>query len=217
MEAYARLVQETKNDRLHFLLNQTDTYLATINRMVQNQRDEADLEDAEEKMGITREMKEAREKELKEGKGKKGEMGDAMEVDGLDSKSSSSVGASSIVTVMDEAGGSSVTMEASKEMTSSKEVKGIAGVAGVAGVPGVKGVTEGSTARVMGTETLTKGGKDYYENTHKRNERVTQPQMLRLERKDIEGEPNMFAPAWLLLYCSIYLLILLIFISFLSQ
>jgi hypothetical protein len=38
MEAYAKLVQETKNDRLHFLLNQTDTYLDTINKMVQNQR-----------------------------------------------------------------------------------------------------------------------------------------------------------------------------------
>ena len=31
--------------------------MATINRMVQNQREEADLEDAEEKAGIVREIK----------------------------------------------------------------------------------------------------------------------------------------------------------------
>ena len=42
MEAYAKLLQETKNDRLHYLLNQTDTYLATINKMVQEQREMGD-------------------------------------------------------------------------------------------------------------------------------------------------------------------------------
>ena len=37
MDAYARLLQETKNDRLHFLVSQTDSYLAAINKMVQSQ------------------------------------------------------------------------------------------------------------------------------------------------------------------------------------
>ena len=45
MEAYAKLLQETKNDRLHYLLNQTDTYLATINKMVQEQRELGDVDD----------------------------------------------------------------------------------------------------------------------------------------------------------------------------
>lgn len=30
MEAYSRLVEETKNERLHFLLKQTDDYLRTL-------------------------------------------------------------------------------------------------------------------------------------------------------------------------------------------
>jgi ATP-dependent helicase STH1/SNF2 len=36
MEAYAKLLQETKNDRLHFLVSQTDSYIATISEMVQS-------------------------------------------------------------------------------------------------------------------------------------------------------------------------------------
>jgi SNF2 family DNA or RNA helicase len=38
MEAYTSLVQDTKNGRLKFLLNETDSYIATINRMIQEQR-----------------------------------------------------------------------------------------------------------------------------------------------------------------------------------
>jgi ATP-dependent helicase STH1/SNF2 len=38
MEAYASLVQETKNGRLKFLLNETDNYIAAINKMIQEQR-----------------------------------------------------------------------------------------------------------------------------------------------------------------------------------
>lgn len=38
MEAYTSLVQETKNGRLKYLLNETDNYIATINRMIQEQR-----------------------------------------------------------------------------------------------------------------------------------------------------------------------------------
>jgi SNF2 family DNA or RNA helicase len=38
MEAYSSLVQDTKNGRLKFLLNETDSYIATINRMIQEQR-----------------------------------------------------------------------------------------------------------------------------------------------------------------------------------
>lgn len=38
MEAYTSLVQDTKNGRLKFLLNETDSYISTINRMIQEQR-----------------------------------------------------------------------------------------------------------------------------------------------------------------------------------
>ena len=41
MEAYSKLVEETKNVRLQFLLSETDKYIATINRMVQEQQDAA--------------------------------------------------------------------------------------------------------------------------------------------------------------------------------
>lgn len=46
MEAYTSLVQETKNGRLKYLLNETDNYIATINRMIQEQR--TDVEAAPE-------------------------------------------------------------------------------------------------------------------------------------------------------------------------
>jgi hypothetical protein len=38
MESYMKLVSETKNQRLQFLLNETDSYIATINRMIEEQR-----------------------------------------------------------------------------------------------------------------------------------------------------------------------------------
>eukprot|EP01038_Epipyxis_sp_PR26KG_P004082 gene4082-5828_t len=38
MEAYMSLVQETKNGRLKFLLNETDNYIASINKMILDQR-----------------------------------------------------------------------------------------------------------------------------------------------------------------------------------
>lgn len=41
MEEYMNLVKEAKNGRLQFLLNETDNYLNTINRMIQEQRDAA--------------------------------------------------------------------------------------------------------------------------------------------------------------------------------
>jgi ATP-dependent helicase STH1/SNF2 len=47
MEAYTNLVQETKNGRLKFLLNETDSYISTINRMIQEQRVEANGEEGE--------------------------------------------------------------------------------------------------------------------------------------------------------------------------
>ena len=142
MEAYAKLVQETKNDRLHFLLNQTDTYLATINRMVQNQRDEADLEDAEEKAGITREMK-----EIKQSKEEK------------------------VVAIKPQAtnGQPSVAVPVPVPVSAPSS----------SSTPGAPKNGAVSAASTSGTETMTKGSKDYYENTHKRNERVSQPQMLR--------------------------------------
>merc|ERR1711871_1913021 len=39
MEEYAKLIQDTKNTRLKYLLNQTDSYIATINSMIQEQKD----------------------------------------------------------------------------------------------------------------------------------------------------------------------------------
>ena len=44
MDAYTKLVAETKNGRLKFLLNETDTYISTINRMIQQQQDDMDDE-----------------------------------------------------------------------------------------------------------------------------------------------------------------------------
>lgn len=38
MDAYTSLVQETKNGRLKFLLSETDNYIATINKLIQEQR-----------------------------------------------------------------------------------------------------------------------------------------------------------------------------------
>lgn len=38
MDAYASLVADTKNGRLKYLLNETDTYIATINKMIRDQR-----------------------------------------------------------------------------------------------------------------------------------------------------------------------------------
>ena len=111
--------------------------------MVQNQRDEADLEDAEEKAGITRESKEEKEK-----KGKKD----------TELKFGSNL----------ESGASSTAAVGIKSTVISASTGAISTVA-----------VEASAASIMGTETMTKGSKDYYENTHKRNERVSQPQMLR--------------------------------------
>lgn len=34
MEAYSQLLQETKNDRLHYILRQADAYIASINEMI---------------------------------------------------------------------------------------------------------------------------------------------------------------------------------------
>lgn len=45
MESYMALVQETKNSRLKHLLDQTDDYISTINRMVQAQRMQHDEEE----------------------------------------------------------------------------------------------------------------------------------------------------------------------------
>lgn len=42
MEAYASLVQDTKNGRLKFLLAETENYISTINKLVQQQREGAD-------------------------------------------------------------------------------------------------------------------------------------------------------------------------------
>lgn len=42
-----KLVQETKNSRLKHLLSETETYLNTINRMVQEQREASDLNNSE--------------------------------------------------------------------------------------------------------------------------------------------------------------------------
>lgn len=43
MESYMKLVSETKNQRLQYLLNETDSYIATINRMIEEQRDQNNL------------------------------------------------------------------------------------------------------------------------------------------------------------------------------
>ena len=39
MDAYKKMIQETKNSRLKYLLNQTDSYILTINSLIQEQRE----------------------------------------------------------------------------------------------------------------------------------------------------------------------------------
>ena len=119
--------------------------------MVQTQRDEADLEDAEEKAGITRESKDLKEKE---GKRKNDIEINSENSSGSANSTSTTVGVKS--TVVGTSAGTGAGAGAISKLSD-----------------------EGSAAKTMGTETLTKGSKDYYENTHKRNERVSQPQMLR--------------------------------------
>ena len=41
MEMYTQMVQETKNARLRYLLNETDSYIEIINKMIQDQRAES--------------------------------------------------------------------------------------------------------------------------------------------------------------------------------
>ncbi len=53
MVAYAKLVQETKNVRLNYLMNQTDSYIETINNMIQSQRNMDGEEGGDEKGGKT--------------------------------------------------------------------------------------------------------------------------------------------------------------------
>lgn len=45
MEAYASMVQDAKNGRLKFLLAETDNYIATINKLVQQQREGVEVEE----------------------------------------------------------------------------------------------------------------------------------------------------------------------------
>ena len=42
MDAYAKMIQDTKNTRLKFLLNQTDSYITQINDLIQVQREESE-------------------------------------------------------------------------------------------------------------------------------------------------------------------------------
>lgn len=51
MEAYANMVHEAKNGRLKFLLAETENYIATINKLVQQQR-EGEQTNFEENRGI---------------------------------------------------------------------------------------------------------------------------------------------------------------------
>ena len=48
MDAYLALVKETKNDRLKYLINETDTYINTINRMITDQRQDGTLKARDE-------------------------------------------------------------------------------------------------------------------------------------------------------------------------
>ena len=126
--------------------------------MVQNQRDEADLEEAEEKAGITRESKEIKEKKEK----------DKLNNNKSDLELISGNGTSSAL----------ASSTASSSGSGKMDVEG--GVGGVSTGPGSTGADTSAANRIgTKTETMTKGSKDYYENTHKRNERVSQPQMLR--------------------------------------
>ena len=66
MEAYLKLVLETKNDRLHFLINQTDSFILKIQHMMEGQRgdnsnkntfsDEVEMINVEDGKGVTKVM-----------------------------------------------------------------------------------------------------------------------------------------------------------------
>lgn len=49
MDSYLKLVQDTKNDRLKYLINETDTYINAINLMIQQQRQDGTLPLSNEK------------------------------------------------------------------------------------------------------------------------------------------------------------------------
>lgn len=68
MEAYTSLVQDTKNSRLKFLLNETDSYITTINKMIQQQRVEVPEELIPETTALDVDNEEKKEKDEEEAK-----------------------------------------------------------------------------------------------------------------------------------------------------
>jgi SNF2 family DNA or RNA helicase len=133
MEAYGKLVQETKNERLHFLMNQTDTYLAAINEMVQkNQR----LEDSDEDEPSV-------------------VVDDAEQVEATVQAIQSSVSTLGSGALKESA--SFESLQSTAASTNSNE-------------------EQSTSAKV---QTLTKASKEYYESTHRKTEKVSQPTMLK--------------------------------------
>jgi acetoin utilization deacetylase AcuC-like enzyme len=174
MDAYMKLVQETKNDRLHFLLNQTDSYLETINRMVQDQRT-AGEEDEEEGGGGGGGGAGAQYHD-KEGvtgpsSGPIASVKAGAEILAVTSASSSaSASASTLVAAMGGAA-SSVSASASSAV-------GALAAGATTGVPAA-GTAAGTDAAAQDGTKGTKVSREYYQSTHRKIEKVTQPQMLR--------------------------------------
>jgi len=52
MEEYIRLVEKTRNDRLAYLIQQTDAYIEKIGQMVKQQRVEAGIRDEDEELAL---------------------------------------------------------------------------------------------------------------------------------------------------------------------
>jgi uncharacterized protein YoxC len=123
MEAYSKLVQETKNERLHYLMNQTDSYLAKINELVQNQRSET-----EDIVGVGSGAEDAER---------------------------------AVTPVPDSAASVNGSVDSAEDraVTSADEAT--------------------AAAAEAAARTLTKASREYYETTHKKHEKVSQPTILK--------------------------------------
>lgn len=154
MEAYAKLVSETKNERLHFLIKQTDGYIATINSMVQRQRE--DDGEGDGLSGGSRRLDSASDSPV-----------------AVASSSSSAAQPGS-----PKAGGARGPTESGRD-----DAAALGG--GAATVAGGVGGGDGSSASASGMiepgseGKLTATSREYYDSTHRKMERVSQPTMTR--------------------------------------
>jgi hypothetical protein len=149
MEAYTNLVQETKNGRLTFLLNETDSYIATINKLILDQR-----AGAEGSVLPVDAVGAASAAAAAGGEGAEGAV--AMDVEGGGPSNGSSAAGS--------AGAQSPPVVQRSTSTAS-----------VAGA----GAGAGASLSASKPKKISETTKDYYKSTHSTVEKVVQPTMLK--------------------------------------